>query len=433
MRFVIAAAAALWLFVPYLPVRADEPVAAGPTLNLDAAFARVIEANPELRVFEPRRAVLDAEVERARLGPAYRLGAALDNFPGSGGTQAAEFNVTLAGVLERGGKREARTVVAQRRSDALATERETRRLDLLAETARRYLALVAAQRQGVVARADIAQRGHAVEAARTRLRAGASPEAVVLTAQTALARAQLDRDRAAHRFDAARRHLAALWGETEPGFLPAEVDITALPLIEDVAALDRLLQDTPDLQQFADEQRVREARLQLARSDASADLDWSVGVRRLEADDDMALVSTISLPLGARARAQPGIRSAAAELTALGIEREARLASLRSTLVEAHGRYRVARLEVTRYAADILPQLARAEAATERAYRGGAASYLEWTQVQSESTAARRQQLDAAVEAYRALIELQRLTGEPFVVESAVVEPSPAPQPGIRP
>lgn len=431
MRFVIAAVAAL-LLVPCLPVRADESVAAGPTLDLDAAFARVIQANPELRVFEPRRTSLDADVERARLRPAYRLGAALDNLPGSGGTQAAEFTVTLAGVLERGRKREARTAVAESRRDALTFERETRRLDVLAETARRYLALVAAHRQRVVAQADIAQRGRAVEAARARLRAGASPEAVVLTAQTALARAQLDRDRATQRFDAARRHLAALWGDTEAAFVPAAVDLMALPVIDDVAELDRLLRDTPDLQQFADERRLREARLQLARSDATADLDWSIGLRRLEADDDLALVSTISLPLGARARAQPGIRAAAAELATLEIEREARLASLRSTLLEAHGRYRVARLEVMRHTTDILPQLARAEAATERAYRGGAASYLEWTQVQSESTAARRQQLDAAIDAYRALIELQRLTAEPFVIEP-VVEPSPASQQGIDP
>ncbi len=69
----------------------------------------------------------------------------------------------------------------------------------------------------------------------------------------------------------------------------------------------------------------------------------------------------------------------------------------------------------------------------ERAYRGGAASYLEWTQMQSESTAARRQQLDAAVDAYRALIELQRLTAEPFVVEPDVVEASPANRQGVRP
>ena len=62
-----------------------------------------------------------------------------------------------------------------------------------------------------------------------------------------------------------------------------------------------------------------------------------------------------------------------------------------------------------------IKELTRAEAAAERAYRAGAISYLEWAQLQSERTAARKQQLEAALEAQRALIEIQRLTGQSFV------------------
>ena len=55
------------------------------------------------------------------------------------------------------------------------------------------------------------------------------------------------------------------------------------------------------------------------------------------------------------------------------------------------------------------------EAAAERAYRAGALSYLEWAQVQAERSSARRERLAAALQARKALIEIQRLTGEPFV------------------
>jgi cobalt-zinc-cadmium efflux system outer membrane protein len=190
------------------------------------------------------------------------------------------------------------------------------------------------------------------------------------------------------------------------------MELAAVPDFEQLAAwLDR----TPELVQFAGEQRIREARLQLARTQAVADLDWQVGARRLQATDDVALVGSVSMPLGSRGRAQPDIRIAEAELASLEIEREAKGLSLYSTLAEAHGRYRTARVEVQRLQADVIPKLARAEAATERAYRAGAISYLEWAQLQSETTAARRQQLDAALDAQRALIEIQRLTGQPFV------------------
>jgi cobalt-zinc-cadmium efflux system outer membrane protein len=67
----------------------------------------------------------------------------------------------------------------------------------------------------------------------------------------------------------------------------------------------------------------------------------------------------------------------------------------------------------------VLPKLAKAEAAAERAYRAGAISYLEWAQLQSERTLALKQRLEAALEAQRALIEIQRLIGQAFVATPA--------------
>jgi len=425
MKLRLAALAVLTL-APCLSARAQaglaEPVPASRSvsiLSLDDAFARVAAVHPDLRLFGARQQGLRAEREQALLPPAWRAGVDIENVLGTGeagGLRSAEATLSLASVFERGGKLDARRALADRRIDALAVERETRRLDLLADTARRYLAMVAAREQRRLAEADIEQRRRTVASARQRLRAGASPESVLLTAQAALAKAELERDRAVQRTVAARQHLAALWGERDPAFDVAGDDPLLLPRIEDAASLAALLQRTPELAQFADEQRVREARLQLARSEASPDLDWSVGLRRLQATGDVGLVAGVSLPLGARQRAQPAIRAAEAELATLEIAREAQGMALYSTLVDAHARYRLAQLEVARLRDDVLPKLASAEAAAERAYRAGAISYLEWAQLQSERTAMRKQQLEAALDAQRALIELQRLTGQPLVV-----------------
>lgn len=395
------------------------------SLTLNDALARVAESHPDLRLFGPRQDMLAADRERAALRPPLVVGAELENALGTGetsGLQGAELTLTLASVLEGGGKLDARRTLAQSRIDALAVERETRRLDLLAEVAHRYLAAVAAGHQHNIAERDVAQRRRTVAGARQRLQAGASPESVVLTAEAALARAELERARAEQRMAAARQHLAALWGERDPRFEVVAGDPTRLPEIADFSALTALLERTPELAQFADERRVREARLQLAQSEARADVDWQIGVRRLQASDDVALVAGISMPLGAGRRAQPEIRAATAELAALSIEREAKGLALYSTLAEAHGRYRAAQVEVTRLGDEVLPKLAKAEAAAERAYRAGAISYLEWAQLQSERTAARKQQLDAALDAQRALIEIQRLTGEAFVAPASHTE-----------
>ena len=106
----------------------------------------------------------------------------------------------------------------------------------------------------------------------------------------------------------------------------------------------------------------------------------------------------------------------------LEVERESRDLSLYSTLADAHGRYLSAQLEVRLLGRDVIPKLGQAEKAAERAYRAGAISYLEWAQLQSERTLARKQQLEAALEAQRALIEIQRLTGQPFVDGMAINE-----------
>lgn len=424
MRLAAFAVCVAACAVAFSTAAADDPSEkrASNALTLNDAMHRVADSHPDLRLFGARGDVLAAERDRAALRPALIAGASVENAFGSGessGLRSAELTLTLASVLERGGKLDARRILARQRIDALAIERETRRLDLLAEVARRYLAAVAAQKQREIAQSDIAQRQRTVAGARRRLQAGASPESVVFTAEAALARAELDRDRAGQRLIAARQHLAALWGERDPDFEVVARDPLALPAIDDFSALAALVQDTPELAQFADEQRIREARLQLARSDRAADLDWQIGVRRSQATDDFGLVGSVSMPLGNRSRAQPGIRVAEAELASLEIERETKGLALYSTLAEAHGRYRVAQLEVQRLRNEVLPKLGQAETAAERAYRAGAISYLEWAQLQSERTAARRQQLDVALDAQRALIEIQRLTGQAFVATDA--------------
>lgn len=391
-------------------------------LTLDDAIARVATAHPDLRLIDARVAVLNAERERAEQHPPWTIGAQIENALGSGearGLDEAEVTLTLASVLERGGKLDARRTLAQSRIDALAVQREARRLDLLAETARRYLAVVATDRSRSLAGLDVEQRRRTVAAARQRLQAGASPESVLLTAQAALARTELARDRTGQQWIAARQHLAALWGERAPSFDTVAGDPLALPAIAPLRALAAELERTPELAQFADERRIGEARLQLARSAASSDLEWQVGVRRLQSSDDTALVAAVTMPLGSRARAQPDIHVADAELAALSIEREAKGMSLYSTLVEAHGRYTTAQVEVARLQNEVLPKLNRAEQAAERAYRAGAISYLEWAQLQSERTATRQQQLDVALDAQRALIEIQRLTGQSLVTAPA--------------
>jgi cobalt-zinc-cadmium efflux system outer membrane protein len=193
-----------------------------------------------------------------------------------------------------------------------------------------------------------------------------------------------------------------MWGGEPVGTVAG--DLLALPDTPDFDQLVTLLERTPELQRFAGEARLREARLQLAQTQARPDIEWEVGLRRLQGSEDWALMGGLSVPLGNRRRAEPAIRAARAEL---------------DSLAEAHGRLQVDALAVRQLTENVLPALERAESAAGQAYRAGALSYLEWAQLQSELLSARRDRLAAARDFHRALIEIQRLTAEPFVLAAA--------------
>lgn len=418
MRLAALAAIA---FVPCVYAQGTTPAV---PLTLDAAIARVAQYHPDLRLAEAQRPVWEARRDAAGLPPPLTLGVELENALGTGdsrGFDAAEATVTLAGVLERGGKLDARRAVAQANLDSLAPQRETARLDLMAEVARRYLAVTDARQQLRIAETDIEQRRRAVAAARLRLQAGASPESVLLTAQAMLAQAELDRDRAKQMDQSARAALSALWRQRDPGFDVVSGDPMQLPALQDFAVLADELQRTPELAVLAGERRIREAQVQLARTQARPDVSWQVGVRNSRDTRDTSLVAGFSLPLGSVRRAGPEIRAAEAELALNSVERDARALQLYATLAEAHGRYLTSRLEVTRMGRDVLPQLQRAENAAEKAWRAGAISYMEWAQLQAMRIDARQRQLEAAIAAQTALIEIQRLTGQSMVAATDTV------------
>ncbi len=401
------------------PARAQE----APVLTLEAAFARVLEEHPDLARFTHLREGAAATLETDGLRPPLRVDLELENAPRSGHGSAfdsAESTLSLASVFERGNKREARVAVADARLSTLALQQEQRRADLLAEVARRYLDRLSLQVMEELAAVELAQRVKAFEAATQRVRAGATPEPVRLAAEAALVRATLHRDRLRAQSSAAMRRLAVLWKDREPGFSRVAGDPLSLPSIPSLEKLREFIERSPELRRYADESRLKEARVQLARSQRTTDIDWRAGVRRLEEDGSWAAVVGVSVPLGSAIRAEPAIRAARADLAALSLERESEAMTLESTLIDAWSTFIGASAEVAAARDFLLPKLDHAERSSERAFRAGALTYTEWSQVQVDAMSARREQLLAALEAHRALIEIQRLTGSPFVEASKV-------------
>lgn len=417
MSFRLAALAAGLMLLAVASGAAAQP------FTLEDAQERVAQFHPDLRLFVPRREGLEADARAAALRPPLEARVDLENVLGSGpllGTRSAELTLSLAGVLERGGKREARRALAAARIDALGVQRAATQLDLLAEATRRYVDLAALQAQRPLLEEDLAQRRRIARAARQRFAAGAAPEASALAAEAEIAQAEARLARLAAQQAAAWRRLSLLWGAPVDGAVREVAAVPeSAPALPTLAELTARIAASPELLAFAGEARIREARLRLAETEASPDAAWNVGVRRLQDSGDTGLVAGFSLPLGTRQRAEPAIAAARAEREALGMQRESAALQLEAVAVDAWSQVESGALQADRLRAEVLPRLERAAAQSERAYRAGALSYLEWAAVQTDITTSRFALLEARVATQRALIELQRLTADSWTADNA--------------
>jgi outer membrane protein, heavy metal efflux system len=391
----------------------ENPVAE--PLSLARAIELTLARNPDLAAFPLQVEAARAAVDAAGLRPASSVQADFENFGGSGevaGTSGLEATLSLSSVVELGDKRDRRRTLATAELDRLDIEQQARRLDELAEVARRYVSVVVAQERVSLAAAATSLARGTLAAVSRRVAAGASAELDRYAAETRLARAELEEERAHYGLDAARVELGVLWGDESPRFTVATGDLFALPVLESFEQLRTRLEHNPDVLLFASERRAREAALALARAQSHADLDLSAGVRRLEAIDAEAFVLSFSVPWGSSKRAQPEIRAAQAELEQVSMQEQAARLDLFGTLYGFSRSLEQGRDSVAALRGRILEQAQRTVAQAERGYQVGRYAYLLLADAQTQLLEVRREAIEAAAEYHLAALEIERLTGE---------------------
>lgn len=390
-----------------------EPV---PSLELGDALARTMDRNPGLVAAGHEIEAAEGRLEQAGLRPNPELDVSVEDVLGTdpfAGVDSAETTVTLGWVLERG-VRERRVDAARAGVSLREVEVEIVRLDAAAETARRFVECLAYEAR--LTRADEAVRlaEETVDYVRERVAAGGAPEAELARARADLARAELRREDYEHELESAYHRLSAQWGETSPGFESVRGDVQTLPDSEPFETLLARVEGNPELARFMSEQRVDESRLRLARARSRPSWRVSAGVRRFERTDDVALVGNVTIPLPLRNRNQGRIAETRAEAARTQARADAARVRIETELFVLYQELRHDLQLAERLRADVIPALETALADTRRAYELGRYGYLELRAVQGELLEARSDLLEAAINAHRIVIEIERLTGTPF-------------------
>ncbi|MDT0499216.1 TolC family protein [Algiphilus sp. W345] len=385
------------------------------SISLREAIGRARDLRPELNGFVFELRVQDATEVEAALRPSPTVELRIDDALGSGsrsGFESAQTTLSLSQLIELGGKRDSRIEVANAQSQRLRSKQAARQLDVVAEIGRAFVEALTQQAREISAQ-DAAQLAQRVSAAvAERVQAAVAPPAERSRAAVAVTEAELTLEDARHVAATSRFFLASTIGLDRPDFTHVSGELFTLEELPDFGVLIARLEASPDFLRFTNEARLKQAQLNLAQSRRRGDLRASVGMRHFQQGDDAALVAGISLPLFSNSRAEPAIASASAELAQVDQQRRAALLKARAQLFAYYQEMEHARHVVATLDRQLIPELERALAQTEDAWRRGRYSFLEWSEVQKRLLDARLRRIDAAAEYHLNRIEIERLTGQ---------------------
>lgn len=387
------------------------PTAAAAELTRDAAMRLAIEHHPALRADAARRDAIAAQAVVDALPPPDTLGMEVENVGGSGDVSAlrgAEATLRFGRTLERGGKRQAREARGAAQVAVQDAAMARRRLDVAAEAARRWGALAAAEAALAQAREAeaLAQRTEAEVA--SRVRRGVAPDADLPQAAITRLRAALARERAEHERVDARFALAEWTASAADDGLRAAGDLFDLPAAPDFEALAARLPAAADAATAARELARIDAERGVARATAAADWTLGVGVRRLEALDDQALVLSFAMPLGAPVRADATLARLGAEERDAAARAEAALLDARRDLHRDFQELRHAAMEFETLDRHMIPAAERGLALAREGYDAARLSFLQLAAAQGVLSDLHRQRIAAAERYQRLWIDIRR-------------------------
>lgn len=383
-------------------------------LTLHAAIKATLEHNPQLAGYEFRTKALAGEQQTAALKPPMKLSTHLENVAGSGdlkGVDAGELTLSLSSVIELGGQRDARLGLVTARQQQLASTQRVLTLDLLTQVTQQFIAIAAAQEQLKLLQQNQRLAQENVTSLSQQVQAGRTPQAELLRANAGLARALIDVQKTQQNLKSERVKLSAYWANSQPVFNQVEANLLSLPPLVPLPTLMSTLDANPDLAVLGDEVHLRAAELKQTQAERKANIEWSAGVRRLQASNDSALVLGMSMPIGSENRASGAIATASAHHALAEQEQNAARIKLHAQLISLHGAYEQALAEVNSLQRDVLPMLKQALRATADGFQQGRFSYLELNLAQRELLQEQLALIESAARAHALSAEIERITG----------------------
>ncbi|MBI3118683.1 MAG: TolC family protein [Candidatus Hydrogenedentes bacterium] len=445
-------------------------------LTLAAALERVERENPRLRAFVWELEAAQARVLQARLRPNPELALEVEDFRlggGSGGAaweqefgldlenggfdagisrtrepdgpsglSGAEITLSLAQVVELGGKRARRVKAATAEEETVAREYEVLRADVLAAAVVAFIDVLAVEADLAVSREVLRVLTESEAAIALRVEAGKVSPLELKKIRIERENQRIDEERTAARLQAARLALAAFWGAPQADFSAVAGDLAGITPVAPLDQLQARVMENPDLLRWSAQAQVELAKVALRRAEAVPNVTVRLGVRstaldaggergwRLSTDaavftrtrdDDgrtESLVFEVGLPLPLFNRNQGAILEAEHLARRADAEAGAVTAEVNNDLARLHGELEAVRKQLEALGQGVIPLASAALEGARLGYQEGKFGILDLIDAERTFASVRQQRTAAQAEWHRLRVQLERLIGAPMAGEA---------------
>lgn len=388
---------------------------AGESISLADAVARALEKHPSMAVFDAEKRAAEARVITALAKPNPELETEIEDALGSGAYRdfdSAVYNIGIIQLIETGGKRKLRGEVAKAEQATSDLQYDLARRELIAETSKRYVAVLAAQsgENNAAANRDIAS--DAYSAILQQVEGGRG--SAVDSGQALLGKneAELAFQVARQRSTMTRHQLCAMWAGSTPDFDRVVGRLSApADKLPDIAKLNATVSVHPAVVLGDAIATVAAAELTLEQKKRLPDISVGLGYRRDSSIDDSAVLLRFSVPLPLFNNNEGGIAEARASID----RSEALVSQARTQVVlqiaEAHLRLQAAKAEYKLVSGENLSAAEDHHRTLTEGFSLGRIKYLELLEARRSLIAVKKQKLEALAKYHSARVDLEVLTG----------------------
>ena len=387
-------------------------------LAITTALERTLTSSPQLQLYPYQQRINDAAAISAGMRPNPELQLELADVLGTGessGIKSAELTLSLSQLIELGDKRQKRLELTQWQSKLTEQQYQLDKVDALAATMRSFLLVLHQQALLQWTEQKIATEQQALEAAKQRAKAGNVTDADITRLELKVLQSRMEQKSLSAEKLVNLRLLASHWAQA-PDFDAVSGDLTLLPTLPQLADVLTQLQQAPQLQWWLTQNRLLDSQLQLAKALGQADLTLGAGLRRNEQSNDNAFVLQVSMPLTLENPNQGAILSSEALAEQAKLQQQQNMQQLQLQIERSHLQLTQFSEHIRDYQKAIIPLAQKVLDQMLAGYQQGVFDMTDLLAAQQEILLLKRNVIDLQYALHLQLLELERLTGLPMVV-----------------